>query len=285
MLPNPIVINFSTQPAWFYNGSWAYPADPRQVDWTYSDAVGYYSNTTQHLADYYGRLLQWLVKGQFQDEFGRIVGGGPKLGKALTHFEVFNEIDGGCHGLDPQRYNDQYDAIVGAIRRQADPQHNIKFVGLALQYIEKIDYPRAFLNATRHAQGTPLDYFSFHHYEIATNRTDPSAFENMARQQVDDAMPQIKALVALRDKLNPNVLLSMDECGTILPDDNDNNATEPTDLVCFFVFKRKMIHFRLCSIIKRVQRRLLIRLSISPKWESILWACRKYFQFVDVMIY
>lgn len=132
------MINFSTQPAWFYNGTWAYPKDPRQVDWTYSNAMGYYSNTTRHLADYYGRLLSWLVKGHFVDEFGRNITGGPRLGKALTHFEIYNEIDQGCHGITPQLYNDQYDAIVASIRREADPQHNIKFVGLALDEVDAI---------------------------------------------------------------------------------------------------------------------------------------------------
>jgi hypothetical protein len=57
------VINFSTQPAWFYNGSWSYPKNPLQIDWDYSDGDIAYSNTTSHLAGYYGRLLSWLVKG------------------------------------------------------------------------------------------------------------------------------------------------------------------------------------------------------------------------------
>ncbi len=29
----------------------------------------------------------------------------------------------GCHGLDAQGYNEQYDAVVTQIRQQADPQH------------------------------------------------------------------------------------------------------------------------------------------------------------------
>jgi hypothetical protein len=57
------VINFSTQPAWFYNGSWSYPKDPNEVDWSYCSGEIAYSNTTSHLAGYYGRLLSWLVKG------------------------------------------------------------------------------------------------------------------------------------------------------------------------------------------------------------------------------
>ena len=35
----------------------------------------------------------------------------------------------GCHGLDVQGYTQQYDAVVTAIREQADPNHYIQFVG------------------------------------------------------------------------------------------------------------------------------------------------------------
>jgi len=38
------------------------------------------------VAEYYGRLLSWLVNGEFTDEFGKLHTGGPKYN--LTHWEV-----------------------------------------------------------------------------------------------------------------------------------------------------------------------------------------------------
>lgn len=40
-------------------------------DWDYSDGYAY-SNTTENLAAYYGRLLSWIVKGYLIDEFGKV---------------------------------------------------------------------------------------------------------------------------------------------------------------------------------------------------------------------
>lgn len=101
---------------------------------------------------------------------------------------MFNEPEG-CHGLDPMGYVAQYDAITAAIRRDADPQHNIKFVGLALEDVGATDYVAAFLNASNHAAGTPIDYFSFHFYSVATNRTDPASWEDMIVPDVDGILP------------------------------------------------------------------------------------------------
>ena len=87
------------------------------------------ANTTELLADYYARLLSWLITGALVDEYGRTIEGGPAV--PLTHWEVFNEPQG-CHGLDVKAYTEQYDAIVNHIRAKVDPMHRIKFVGLAL---------------------------------------------------------------------------------------------------------------------------------------------------------
>jgi hypothetical protein len=187
-LPNPIVLDFSTQPAWMYNGSWGFPQDPRAVDWHYSDAPAPYANTTTHLAEYFGRFASWLVSGWFLDEFGKNITGGPALGDKLTHWEVFNEPEG-CHGIDPPMYNAEYDAIVTAIRKQT--QSKMKFVGLALEQIEAVDYVQQFLNRSLHAPGVPLDYFSFHRYSLATSRTDPASWEKMIVPGIAKVMTQL----------------------------------------------------------------------------------------------
>ena len=42
------------------------------------------------------------------------------------------------------------------VRQYADPEHKVKFVGLALEDPTAWDYYRTFLNASNHAPGTPL---------------------------------------------------------------------------------------------------------------------------------
>lgn len=156
--------NFSTQPTWMYDTpvwmnsnispqfqDWSYPQDPNDVDWSYPRGNAN-ANTTQLVAEYYGRLISWMTKGtksfdesnplgSFVDEFGVHHTGGYKF--PISHWEVYNEPEG-CHGLNYKTYTQQFDAIVKEVcfsvprshcyevRRVADPNKRIKFVGLAL---------------------------------------------------------------------------------------------------------------------------------------------------------
>lgn len=224
------VINFSTQPRWMYNNTDNfYPSNPAQTDWDYP-AGNALPTTTSLLASYYGRLLSWLVKGWFVDEFGRNITGGPCLGVSDLLWEVFNEPEG-CHGLTPLSYVAQYDAITQAIREAADPEHKIKFVGLALLSVDSTEWLETFLNVSNHrSNNVPLDVFSFHFYSNPSSRTDPKSWEAMIIPAVDNVAPKIQALLQIRDRVNPRVRSSLDELGTILPDDNDNSAPVPSAL-------------------------------------------------------
>jgi hypothetical protein len=211
-----VVPNFSTQPTWMYNTpTWNYPSDPNTVDFGYPRGNAF-PNTTQLVAEYYGRLLDWLVNGQFTDEFGQLHTGGPAY-KNLTHWEVFNEPEG-CHGLDINGYIQQYDAVVAEIRRVADPEHRIKFVGLALAS-RNMGWIVPFLNASNHAPGTPLDVASFHFYASQSNRTNPTGFESFFSQAAG-FLGEAQAIAQARDTLSPNTWLSCDEMGVVLGDDN-----------------------------------------------------------------
>jgi len=222
---HPVIPNFSTQPTWMYDTTdYSYPSDPNAVDWDYPRGNAL-PNTTTLLAQYYGRLLSWLVKGEFTDEFGKSYTGGPAYGSRLTHWEVFNEPQG-CHGLDPAGYTAQYDAIVTEIRKVADPQHNIKFVGLALSQPVEMNWINYFLNPANHQPGVPLDYISFHWYASPSSRTDPNSFESFFGS-IDEFIAQAQAAVDARDKLSPTTQLDADELGVILPNDNDQDVTAP----------------------------------------------------------
>ncbi|EGD76938.1 hypothetical protein PTSG_07279 [Salpingoeca rosetta] len=217
-----VVPNFSTQPTWMYDTpKWDYPADPNTADFGYPRGNAR-ANTTRLVAEYYGRLLSWLTNGEFVDEYGTRHTGGPKYN--LTHWEVFNEPQG-CHGLNAQQYNKQYDAVVKEIRRQADPNHRLKFVGLAASG-QPLDWIASFLNHSNHAPDTPLDYVSFHFYASCTNRTDPDTYTSFFGD-ADQFLQQLEKIAHLRSQLSPNTKLSCDETGVILPHDNDPTSPVP----------------------------------------------------------
>eukprot|EP00055_Hartaetosiga_balthica_P009775 m.39890 g.39890 ORF g.39890 m.39890 type:complete len:643 (-) comp6894_c0_seq2:1647-3575(-) len=210
-----VVPNFSTQPTWMYDtNDWSYPTDPNTCDFQYPRGNAN-ANTTELVAAYYARLLSWLVKGEFDDEFGVRHTGGPKYN--LTHWEVFNEPQG-CHGLTMEGYNEQYDAVVTAIREAADPEHRIKFVGLAASG-SPLDWISYFLDPNNHKAGIPRDYVSFHFYANCPNRTDPQNYENFF-VEADGFLLQAHQIASVRASLSPGTKISCDEMGVILPDDN-----------------------------------------------------------------
>lgn len=213
--------NFSTQPTWMFNTSdWSYPLNPNKVDWSYPKG-GLYSNTTQKVAEYYGRLLSWIVKGEFVDELGNVITGGPRF--PLTHWEIFNEIEFE-HNLSPQEYTKMYDAIVKQIRLDADPNHKIQFVGLALgtRNTATIAY---FIDPSNHDPDVlPLDYISFHFYASGKNRVNASTYEDFF-PQADQFFKEAANIQSIRRVLNPSVKIDVDEIGCILADDNDSKFT------------------------------------------------------------
>ncbi len=56
-----VVINFSTSPAWLWKTTKpvTYPANPDQVDWSYTQGTELVDPTMKKLADYYERLVSW----------------------------------------------------------------------------------------------------------------------------------------------------------------------------------------------------------------------------------
>ena len=175
----------------------------------------------------YGRLVAHYVEGGFVDEGGRFI---PGHRLNISHWEVLNEIEGE-HGLSPALYTLIYDAIVQGIRRWSPTgAANMKFMGLALEGSGNTQYVSYFLNASNHAAGVPIDLISFHHYagsarDGGANGSDYESFFPAG----DDWLRQVSAIMAIRDALNPSVMLDADEVGVILDDDNDAKwtATEP----------------------------------------------------------
>jgi hypothetical protein len=228
-----LVITFSTQPAWMFrtDGDWSYSNDTSRSDWQYGKGGTWIPNTTQLVADYYARFASWLIEGQFQDEFGNTIGGGPQLGLGpggVTHWEIFNEPDAEHH-LTPTQYNLMYDAIVRAIREAVDPERTIEFVGMALSGHREWKWWKTFLDPHNHAadvrDALANGYASFHHYCHPSSRTNVSTYQEVWGQMYD-FLDEVDQIIALRDDLSPTTKLAVNELGVIPLNDNKKGVPD-----------------------------------------------------------
>jgi hypothetical protein len=203
--------NFSTIPDWLFvtPDRQYYPDDPLGETWGYEIGRAFRDPALKDLGDYYGRLVAHYVEGGFTDEAGRWI---PGYNLSMSHWEVLNEIEGE-HALSPALYTQVYDAIVQGIQRWAPRgSAGMKFMALALENSGSTDYVRYFLNASNHAPGIPLDFISFHHYASSArdggaNGSDYESFFSSGSAWLS----QVSAIMAIRDELNPTVMLDADE--------------------------------------------------------------------------
>ena len=141
----------------------------------------------------------------------------------IDYWEVLNEVD--CeHQTTPQIYTALYDAVAGAIHK-ADPE--IKFVGLALAGTSPntglagnpSNYFEYFLDHRNHKPGIPLDMISYHCYASLAADEDLSAAQFTFFEQADNFLDEVRYIESIRKRLSPETRTTIDETGTILPDD------------------------------------------------------------------
>ena len=222
-----VVINFSTQPTWMFNTSqWDYERDINKADWSYPRGR-MMTSTAKLVAEYYGRLASWLINGQFEDEFGTVIKGGPAFGlDKITHWEILNEPNDE-HQLSIQEYNILYDFIVAEIRNQVDPNHTITFVGMSTSGSNHWDWFEGFLNLTNHQpsvrDAVSTGYVSFHWYAHLDNRTNISEFDQPFAQ-IPTLLEDVDKIIMLRNQLSPTTKLALNEIGVIPKGDNDINS-------------------------------------------------------------
>ncbi len=139
------------------------------------------------------------------------------------------------HGHTKESYTMEFDAIVDGIRRHADPEHMIKFVGMNNPNIDDtakvVEWATYFLNATNHAMGAqntigPGNYIGFHAYPTSPARlkdepdasaersTDLENFFAYVDEFVDRKVPAVRAVI---NAMAPGTKIMLDECGTIGP--------------------------------------------------------------------
>jgi hypothetical protein len=210
----PAVWSFSTIPQWLFTTPQpvAYPDDPNQVMWNYSQ--GTELPDVAALADYYARLASWYTQGGFTDELGKFHASGHHYD--MRYWEVFNEIDGE-HEPTPEQYAERYDAIVAAVRKVVP---DMKFVALALSDPESA--PRMFeyfLDPSHHKPGIPLDYISFHVYAAPSADQTLDHWQYTFFDRANEFLAATRYILRFRDRLSPSTKIMINEAGSILSGD------------------------------------------------------------------
>lgn len=220
---HPVIVNFSTIPQWMFKTSKpvSYPSDADQVDWEYEQGTELRDPSMKEVAEYCGRLVSWYTQGGFRDEYGHEHISGHRY--KIDYWEILNEVNFE-HRMTPQFYTALYDAVAEAIHK-ADPE--IKFVGLALAGTspntgragDASKYFEYFLNHKNHKSGIPLDMISYHCYASLAADEDLSAAQFTFFEQADNFLDEVRYIESIRKRLSPETRTTIDETGTILPDD------------------------------------------------------------------
>ena len=213
---HPVILNFSTIPQWMFKTEKpvAYPADPDQVTWNYTQGTELRDPSGKELGDYYGRLVSWYVNGGFTDELGKRHESGHHF--KIDSWEVLNEPDIE-HNTTPEQYAARYDAIVSGIAKVAP---GIKFVGLALAFPS--NDPRMFeyfLNPKNHKPRIPLDMISYHFYASPSADQTPEVQQFTFFDQADRFLATVRYIEAMRKRLSPATRTTINEIGSISADD------------------------------------------------------------------
>ena len=213
---HPVVLNFSTIPQWMVKSAKpvAYPADPNQVTWDYTQGSEFVDPTYQQVADYYARLLSWYTQGGFTDELGQRHDSGHHF--KVSHWEVLNEPDLE-RNWTPEAYTKAYDAIVAAMRR-VSPE--TKFGGISLAFPSR--QPRFFeyfLDHRNHQPGVPLDFITYHFYAVPTVDQTPDVQQHTFFAQADGFLNSVRYIEAIKERLSPSTQTMINEIGAISADD------------------------------------------------------------------
>lgn len=208
---HPVIMNFSTMPAWMWKTPKpvSYPADPDQVDWSYTQGAEPRDTTMREIAGYYARLLSWYTRGGFTDELGKRHESGHHYD--IAYWEVLNEPDYE-HDFSPQRYTKLYDAVVTAMHRVSP---RTKFGGLALASpTYRPDFFTYFLNPAHHRAGVPLDFITYHFYATPPD-TGVAGWPALFFAQGDRFLGYVSWIEAIRKELSPHTRTLIDEVGSI----------------------------------------------------------------------
>lgn len=206
------VLNFPTVPQWMYKTvkQVAYPDDPDEIDFDYGGGNELRDTTLKELSAYYAKLVSWYTLGGFTDELGKYHGSGHHF--SIPYWEVLNEpaLE---HGLTPEQYTRQYDAIVNAIN-QVSP--DTKFIGMAAVIYWDPKFFEYFLNPAHHKPGTPIDMISYHFYASANPQLKFEEYQYAFFEKANHFINCVHFIESIRKRLAPHVKTAINELGTFV---------------------------------------------------------------------
>jgi len=212
---HPVVINFSTTPAWMWktDSVVTYPADPYRTCWNYNQGTELRDTTMKEVSAYFARLFSWYTKGGFTDELGQYHKSDHFY--KIPYWEVLNEPDLE-HNISPQLYTKMYDAIVRELKKLSP---DTKFVGMSLAHTRDPEFFEYFLNQKNHQPGIPLECISYHHYsQPSWTWTDQpiEAYQYTFFEKADAFLERVRYIENIRKRLAPNTITMINEIGVIL---------------------------------------------------------------------
>ena len=223
---HPVVINFSTTPAWMWktNSAVTYPENPYQTCWDYNQGTQLRDTTMKELTGYYTRLFSWYSKGGFTDEAGQFHKSGHYY--KISYWEVLNEPEGE-HNISVQLYTKMYDAIVTALKR-ISPE--TKFVGMALASTQNPEYFEYFLNPKNHKPGVHVEGISYHHYSTPSWSDQPlEAYQYTFFEKANCFLDKVRYIENIRKRLAPKAFTMINEIGVIMHDPKDTAYIIPNN--------------------------------------------------------
>lgn len=210
---HPVVINFSTTPAWMWKtyAEVKYPENAYDNTWEYNQGTVLRDTTMKELAGYYARLFSWYTKGGFKDELGVFHSSGHFY--KIPYWEVLNEPDLE-HSISPEMYTKMYDAIVGEIKKISPAT---KFIGISVAFMRGPEYFEYFLNPKNHRPGILLEGISYHHYSTPSLSTQPvDTYQYTFFEKADAFLDKVRYIENIRKRLAPNTFTTINEIGSIL---------------------------------------------------------------------
>jgi hypothetical protein len=220
----PVVINFSTTPAWMWKTTKPaeVDADPDKVNWTYNQGTGLTDPSGKEVADYFARLISWYTKGGFTDELGKYHQSGHHY--KIAWWEVLNEPDLEHH-ISPQQYTRLYDAIVTEMHK-VSPE--TRFTGISVAYETNPEWFEYFLNPANHRPGVPLDAISYHFYGRPTiNGLPIGNYQYSFFDQAAGFLDRVRYIESIRKRLSPATMTQINEIGNILMDHDYKDVIPP----------------------------------------------------------
>jgi len=210
---HPVVINFSTTPAWMWktDSIVEYPENPYEPTWTYNQGTELRDSTMKELTGYYTRLFSWYTKGGFTDELGKFHDSGHFYN--IPYWEVLNEPDLE-HNISPELYTKMYDAIVLELKKISP---KTKFVGISTAHVSNPEFFEYFLNPKNHKGEISLEGISYHFYSTPSySNQSIENFQYTAFEKADCFIDKVKYIENIKKRLAPEVFTMINEIGIIL---------------------------------------------------------------------